>query len=81
MVVSNRIKEIPLNILHGFEQRRLHSMENYEPDDDADIDTIRSHGEKFLKEIFIKVFQHCHNTQNNLLFDDVVDEKCLAHFE
>lgn len=81
MVVSNRLREIPINVLHGFEQRQIYSKQKYEPEDDTEIDSIRSHGEKFLEDVFVKVFQQCRYAQNNLLFDDVVDEKGLAHFE
>lgn len=81
MVVSNRLREIPINVLHGFEQRQRYSNQKYEPEDDTEIDTIRSKGQKFLEDVFVKVFQQCRYTQNNVLFDDVVDEKGLAHFE
>lgn len=81
MVVSNRLREIPVNVLYGYEQRQIYSKQKYEPENEIEIDSIRSHGKKFLEDIFVKVFQQCRLAQNNLLFNDVVDEKGLANFE
>lgn len=80
-IVPNRLKEIPVNVLHSYERKNLDDDDANDIDEELDIDKQRSQGMKYLKKIFMKVFQMCRNTQNNLLFEDVVDEKILANFE
>lgn len=80
-IVPNRLKEIPVNMLHSYERKNLQDDDVNETDEEFDIDKQRSQGIKYLKKIFMKVFQMCRNTENNLLFEDVVDEKSLANFE
>lgn len=82
MVVPNRLKEIPLNVLHSYNQRMNSQKQNVTLEhNEYEIDSKRSFGKKYLKQVFLKIFQYCRNAENNLLFHDVVNEKYLAHFE
>jgi hypothetical protein len=85
MTVPNRIKEIPRDILADYERRVASERENLtveeEDDDEDEIEKKRSRGRKLLKQIHIRVFQKCKNSQNNLTFEDVVDEKFLPQLE
>lgn len=75
IVIPNRIKEIPFNTLDIIKNHKL--GENFS----QTIDAQENHGRKYLKQIYIKLFQICKNSENNLVYESVVDEKYLAHFE
>ncbi|XP_044269143.1 coiled-coil and C2 domain-containing protein 2A [Tribolium madens] len=84
MTVPNRIKEIPLDILADYNRRVAMEQENLveeDEDDDDEIEAKRSKGRKLLKQIHIRVFQKCKNSENNLTFEDVVDEKFMPQLE
>lgn len=85
MTVPNRIKEIPLDILADYQRRVAMEQEsvNFEEDEDEEdqVEAKRNKGKKFLKQIHVRVFQKCKNSQNNLSFEDVVDEKFLPQLE
>lgn len=81
--VPNRIKEIPINILSEYKKRLNETtyLQEDGDDDNDDIDSKRSRGSKYLKQIHVKVFQSCRCSQNNLDYEDVVDEKLVFHVE
>ncbi|XP_063925902.1 coiled-coil and C2 domain-containing protein 2A isoform X2 [Zophobas morio] len=84
MMVPNRIKEIPLDILSDYKRRiaaEREAMSIEEDDDEEEVEKKRSSGRKHLKQIHIRVFQKCKNSQDNLTFEDVVDEKLLPQLE
>lgn len=87
MIVPNRIKEIPLSILDDYHRRIYEERKSklLEEDDeelkDNEIDTKRSRGRKYLKQVYTKVFQQCRNTENNFIYEDVVNEKIIPQIE
>lgn len=85
MLVPNRIKEIPLDALADYNRRIAKEKEQLvaddDEDDDAEIDSKRKRGKKHLREIYTKVFQRCKNSEHNLTFEDVINEKFLQHFQ
>ncbi|EFA01199.2 coiled-coil and C2 domain-containing protein 2A [Tribolium castaneum] len=84
IVVPNRIKEIPLDVLADYRRRvamERESLVEEDEDDDDEIEARRSKGRKLLKQIHIRVFQKCKNSENNLSFEDVVDEKFMPQLE
>lgn len=85
MVVPNRLKEIPTDILTDYNRRRKEEGKNLIEDefdyDEDEIDSKRIHGRKYLKQVYTKVFQQCRNAENNLIYEDVVNEKLLPHIE
>lgn len=80
MMVPNRLKEIPINVLQNYLQRLKHHRQDFDCADD-NLEVRRSKGRNFLRQIYMEVFQKCRNTENNVCFEDVVDEKYLAHFD
>ncbi|KAL3285284.1 hypothetical protein HHI36_019394 [Cryptolaemus montrouzieri] len=83
MVIPNRIREIPANILKDYKRRIAHEREGFFVDDEVedDYDSKRKIGARNLKQIQTKVFQKCKSAVNNLEVEDVVDEKYLVHLE
>lgn len=83
--VPNRIKEIPINILADYKKRLNENIylqeDGGDDDEDDEIDSKRSRGSKYIKQIHVKVFQNCRCSQNNLDYEDVVDEKMVFHLE
>lgn len=81
MVVPNRLKEIPFNVLQNYLQRMndLKQDFSYTPEDNVELK--RSRARKFLKQVFMNIFQQCRNSEDSICFEDVVDEKYLAHFD
>ncbi|KAG5899846.1 hypothetical protein JTB14_012317 [Gonioctena quinquepunctata] len=79
--VPNRIKEIPFSILSDYKRRKAieekaHSFE----EDEEDVEAQRNFGRKYLRRIYLLLFQLCKNTENNLDYESVVNEKYLVHF-
>ncbi|KAF5273701.1 hypothetical protein FQA39_LY07391 [Lamprigera yunnana] len=84
MVIPNRIKEIPENILYEYKRRIEEDNQGIIQEIDEQYDEInekRFNGEKHLKQVYTKVFQQCRNTLNNLVYEDVVNEKIIPHIE
>lgn len=85
MIVPNRLKEINFNALADYKRRIASAAAqngcNFDEEFDEEIRSKRSYGEKYLKQIYIKIFQQCKNSNNNLCYEDVVDEKFLLYFE
>lgn len=85
MTVPNRIKEIPTNILSTYKKRVSKNLlsEDYEETEDTEdsIENKRSRGLKNLKLIYTKIHQQCKCTQNNLEYEDVVNETIVKHVE
>ncbi|KAJ8935130.1 hypothetical protein NQ318_015785 [Aromia moschata] len=83
-VIPNRIKEIPFNILDEY-KRRVASEKggSIEEDDNSEDEgeTGRSLGKKYLRQVHVKIFQKCKNSDNNLEYESVVNEKYLIYFE
>lgn len=81
--MPNRHKEIPNNILSAYKKRLTEEHKNFilEEDYDDDIDVKRSRGRKYLQQIHTKLFQLCRCVQNNLEYEDVVNEKLLDYFQ
>ncbi|KAK4876668.1 hypothetical protein RN001_009174 [Aquatica leii] len=84
MVIPNSAKEIPENIFDDYNRRiaeeklgLMLDVENY----DDEIDEKRLNGRKYLKQVYTKVFQQCRNTENNLVYEDVVNEKIIPRIE
>lgn len=82
MVVPSRLKEIPSNVLTAYLKRIKEENDGYLEDDfENDIDLRRSNGFKYLKKIYTKVFQQYRCIENNLEYEDVVNEKMMLFFE
>lgn len=81
MVVPIRLKEIPFNVLQSYLQRLNDLKQDFNSFSEDDLEVKRSKGKKFLKQVFMNIFQQCRNAEDNLCFEDVVDEKYLAHFD
>lgn len=81
MIVPNRLKEIPFNVLHSYLQRLNDLRHDFEYKTDDNVEVKRSDGRKFLKQVFMNIFQQCRNSEDNVCFEDIVDEKFLAHFD
>ncbi|XP_045464797.1 coiled-coil and C2 domain-containing protein 2A isoform X2 [Harmonia axyridis] len=83
MVVPNRIKEIPRNILKDYKRRIANEREGLfmEESKEEGYDSRRKNGMRIMKQIHTKVFQKCKNSTNNLEIDDILDEKYLVYFE
>ncbi|XP_044766711.1 coiled-coil and C2 domain-containing protein 2A [Coccinella septempunctata] len=83
MVVPNRIKEIPLNILKDYKRRVANERDGLfmEETKAEGYDSKRKNGMSIMKQIHTKVFQRCKNATNNLEIEDILDEKYLVHFE
>lgn len=83
MLVPNRIKEIPFNILEDYKKRKgVESSDfSFEDVEEDKLEKQRSEGKKYLKQVQLKVFQMCKNTENNLDYESVVDEKYLINFQ
>ncbi|KAK5642284.1 hypothetical protein RI129_008451 [Pyrocoelia pectoralis] len=84
MVVPNRIKEIPSNVLDDYKQRVEEESQGLmiqSEDYSNEIDAKRFNGGKCLKQVYTKIFQQCRNTQNNLIYEDVMNEKIIPRIE
>lgn len=81
MVIPNRLKEIPFNVLENYLQRLNNLKQDFNSTTEESIEAKRSRGKRFLREIFMNIFQKCRNSEDNICFEDVVDEKYLAHFD
>ncbi|XP_023311108.1 coiled-coil and C2 domain-containing protein 2A [Anoplophora glabripennis] len=81
VVIPNRIKEIPFNTLDIIKRHKLEEHKYITQTTENEIDTQENHGRKYLKQIYKKLFQICKSSDNNLVYESVVDEKYLAHFE
>lgn len=82
MLIPNRVKEIPFNILADYKKRiATEDRISYEDDDDADYERQRINSKKYLRQIHNKIFQKCKSSDCNLLYEDVVNEKYLPYFE
>lgn len=85
MLVPNRIKEIPFNILSDYKRRKaleekgdfLDESDEY----DDEFEMQRNYGKKYLKQLYIRVFQKCKSIDNNLDYESVVDERILFYFQ
>lgn len=83
MPIPNRIKEIPFDILNDFTRRKALEEKGFFDEDidyEDDIETQRNYGKKYLKQIYVKVFQRCKNIDDNLEYESVVDERFLIYF-
>ncbi|XP_056639717.1 coiled-coil and C2 domain-containing protein 2A [Diorhabda sublineata] len=81
LLVPNRIKEFPVNILSQYNKRKAaEDKESLSDEVDSDFKTQYNFGKKFLKQVHIKVFQMCKNTDNNLDYESVIDEKFFIYF-
>ncbi|KAF5294949.1 hypothetical protein FQR65_LT10662 [Abscondita terminalis] len=84
MVIPNNSKEIPENVLDDYKRRIAEEQLDLMLDEDSCDDQIngkRVQGRKYLKQVYTKVFQKCRNTQNNLVYEDVVNEKLIPRIE
>lgn len=81
MVVPNRLKEIPFNVLENYLQRLKNLKQDFNSNTEDNVEVRRSRGKKFLREIFMNIFQKCRNSEDNICYEDVVDEKYLANFD
>ncbi|KRT78722.1 hypothetical protein AMK59_7779, partial [Oryctes borbonicus] len=81
MLIPNRVKEIPTNVLVSYYKRIKGEKSKFHLEDTDDIDLRIFNGQKYLKQIHIKIFQQCRNTPNNLTYDDVVNERLLSYFQ
>lgn len=81
MVVPNRLKEIPFNVLENYLQRLKNLKQDFDSNTEENVEVKRSRAKKFLREIFMNIFQKCRNFEDNICYEDVVDEKYLANFD
>lgn len=81
MLIPNRLKEIPFNILQNYLQRMSDLKHDFNYVIDDSVEVKRSRARKFLKQVFMNIFQQCRNSEDNVCFEDAVDEKYLAHFD
>ncbi|CAH1965561.1 unnamed protein product [Acanthoscelides obtectus] len=84
ILVPNRVKEIPFNILADYKRRKAAEEKGYLSDEyeyEDEFESQRKYGKKYLKQVYTKVFQRCKNTENNLEYKSVVNEKFLIHFQ
>lgn len=82
MVVPNRLKEIPFNVLENYLQRLKNLKQDFDTNaSEENVEVRRSRAKKFLREIFMNIFQKCRNFEDNICYEDVVDEKYLANFD
>nr|CAI5845471.1 unnamed protein product [Callosobruchus analis] len=80
MLVPNRVKEIPFSILADYKRRKATEEKGYmseENEYEDEYEAQRKYGKKYLKQVYTKVFQRCKNTENNLEYKSVVNEKFL----
>ncbi|CAG9813725.1 unnamed protein product, partial [Phaedon cochleariae] len=80
--IPNRVKEIPFNVLADYKRRKMTEERglNFEEFDEEDVEVQRRFGRKFLKQIYIRTFQLCKNTENNLDYESVIDERYMIYF-
>lgn len=81
MVVPNRLKEIPFNVLENYLQRLNNCKHDFILNTKEDIESKRSKARTFLRQTFMNIFQKCRNSEENISFEDVLDEKYLVHFD
>ncbi|KAI4470398.1 centrosomal protein-related [Holotrichia oblita] len=81
MVVPNRIKEIPTNVLTSYYKRIREEQNKCCLEGDENVESRISNGQKFLKQLHINIFQQCRSMPNNLTYDDVVNERLLSYFQ
>lgn len=81
MIVPNRLKEIPVNILSSYNKRIREEHIRYDFDERENIEARISKGQKYLKLLHIKIFQQCKSITSNLTYEDVVNEKLLSYFQ
>lgn len=84
MVIPNRLKEIPTNVLSQYELRMGKQQEETPLDEDKEEDDIvsrRLRGLKQLRQIYTLIFQKSINTNNNLAYEDVVNEQVVSDIE
>lgn len=85
MVVPNRIKEIPSNVLSAYKKRIDDSKalleDDYNEEMEDDIESKKSRGLKNLKLIYTRIFQQCKCIDRNLEYEDVVNERIVKHVE
>lgn len=81
--IPNRIREIPFDILSDYTRRQALEEKGYfeeELEYEDEIESQRSMGKKYLKQIYIRIFQKCKHIDNNLEYESVVDERFLIYF-
>ncbi|XP_031347208.1 coiled-coil and C2 domain-containing protein 2A isoform X1 [Photinus pyralis] len=84
MVIPNRPKEIPSCALDDYKRRVEEEDQGLmlqTVDYDNEIDGKRFNGAKCLKQVYTKVFQQCRNAQNNLTYEDIMNEKAIPFIE
>lgn len=82
LVVPNRLKEIPTNILSAYKKRLVYNENfNFEEEYEDNADERRSKGRRYLQQIHTKVFQKCRCLHDNLQYEDVVNEKLIMYLE
>lgn len=81
--IPNRLKEIPSDILEAYKRRKALEERDYfeEEFDDDDVESQRNMGKKYLKQVYVRVFQKCKNIDCNLEYESVVDEGYLIHLK
>nr|XP_022912420.1 coiled-coil and C2 domain-containing protein 2A [Onthophagus taurus] len=81
MYVPNRLKEIPENILTNHNQRKKQERTLSADSEDDNVDAKRLHGIRCLKQLHTKVYQQCRSSQNNLTYENIVDERLISYFQ
>uniref|UniRef100_A0A6P7GYL8 Coiled-coil and C2 domain-containing protein 2A-like n=1 Tax=Diabrotica virgifera virgifera TaxID=50390 RepID=A0A6P7GYL8_DIAVI len=81
MVVPNRVREIPVTILNPYMRRKASEEKGYiSDDDDTEYKAQYNFGKKRLKQVYLRVFHLCKNTENNLDYESVVNENYFIYF-
>lgn len=79
VIIPNRVKEISFPTINSIKNHK--DGEDKYQNTGNEIEAQIRYGRKYLKQIYRKLFQMCQNSENNLIYESVVDEKYLAHFE
>ncbi|CAG9860595.1 unnamed protein product [Phyllotreta striolata] len=80
MLVPNRIKEIPTNVLSQYLRRKAGEKPNLKIEVFENLKSQYYFGKKSLQQIHLKIFQLCKSTENNLDYESVVNEKYFIYF-
>ncbi|CAG9831885.1 unnamed protein product [Diabrotica balteata] len=81
MVVPNRVREIPFTILNPYMRRKASEEKGYiSDDDDTEYKAQYNFGKKRLKQVYLRLFHLCKNTENNLDYESVVNENYFIYF-
>ena len=82
MVVPNRVKEIPTNMLSAY-KKRIKGDGSYQvlkTSFDENVDGNRFRGRKYLQMVYTGIYQKCRSAERDLTYEDILNSTFNSYF-